>query len=178
VGVCRLPLNNPWEMTHVGETGALRLELAVSRALLGIEFYRLQLNQYDSPVSGISTNKRAVLNSQGNTVFLIVGVGAGKRQKQYYLWSVITIEEVLINEEKEGQFYDAFGDGWLLNSPPLLNSEKFNNFKSFCGNFGFGFMLIQNSNYFKELQYLAEKYKPREAKIDFANYVEDFYRCL
>ncbi|HEY9834096.1 MAG TPA: hypothetical protein V6D26_26320 [Stenomitos sp.] len=55
--------------------------------------------QYDSPVSGISTNKRAVLNSQGDTAFLIVGVGTGKRQKQYYLWSVITIEEVLINEE-------------------------------------------------------------------------------
>lgn len=134
--------------------------------------------QYDSPVSGISTNKRAVLNSQGDTAFLIVGVGTGKRQKQYYLWSVITIEEVLINEEEEGQFYDAFGDGWLLDSPPLLNSERFNEFKSFCGNFGFGFMAIQNSSYLKELQYLAEKHKPREAKIDFANYVEDFYRCF
>jgi hypothetical protein len=30
-------------MTHVGETGALRLELVVSRTLLGLEHYRLQL---------------------------------------------------------------------------------------------------------------------------------------
>lgn len=125
-------------------------------------------HQYDSPVSGISTNKRAVLNSQGDTAFLIVGVGTGKRQKQYYLWSVITIEEVLISEEEGGQFYDAFGDGWLLDSPPLLNSEKFNEFKSFCGSLVFGFMSIQNSSYLKELQYLAEKHKPREAKFDFA----------
>jgi hypothetical protein len=32
-------------MTHVGETGALQLELAVSRTLLGMEPYRLQLTQ-------------------------------------------------------------------------------------------------------------------------------------
>jgi large exoprotein involved in heme utilization and adhesion len=44
-GGCHLPLNKPWAMTHVGETGALRLELAVSRTFLGREPYRLQLTQ-------------------------------------------------------------------------------------------------------------------------------------
>jgi hypothetical protein len=43
VGDYHLRLNKPWEMTHVGETGVLRLLLAISQTFLPMKLYRLQL---------------------------------------------------------------------------------------------------------------------------------------
>lgn len=134
--------------------------------------------QYDSNefMPGISTSKRAVLDAVGDTVFLIVGIG--EHPKQYYLWSQFIIEEVQIAEDHaEGETpYDAFGDGYLMSPPQLLNSNNFNKFKKHCGNFGFGFMNIVGSPYTAILNQLAEQYKVTQ--IEFAKHVEDFYTSV
>lgn len=124
-------------------------------------------------VSGVSTNRPGILNAVGDPVFLIVGIG--KNPKQYYLWSRFVIEEVNIDEE--GEFlYNGFGYGWILSSPKYLNSSSFNEFKSYCGNFGFGFMSINNSDYLEKLKHFSEKYKPKTSKINFLKYVGNFYK--
>lgn len=125
-------------------------------------------------VPGVSTNKRAIINAKGDTVFLIVGIG--ENPKQYYLWSRFAIEEVEIIDEEGAYSYNAFGNGWLLSSPKLLNSQSFNKFKSLCGNFGFGFMCINNFHYLENLKHFSEKYKPKTSKINFLKYVENFYQ--
>ncbi|RCJ24452.1 hypothetical protein A6S26_17900 [Nostoc sp. ATCC 43529] len=97
--------------------------------------------EHDEVLPGISTNKRAVLNTVGDTIFLIVGIGS--KPKQYYLWSKFICEEIVINDYENSHSYDAFGTGYLIDPPQLLNSKHFNEFKKFCGNFGFGFMRIK-----------------------------------
>ncbi|MBH8574334.1 GIY-YIG nuclease family protein [Nostocaceae cyanobacterium CENA369] len=124
-------------------------------------------------VSCISTNKRSILNAQGDTVFLIVGIGVNP--KQYYLWSKLIIEEVEIADEYGAQSYHGFGNGWLMNSPVLLNSIPFNQFKSYCGNFGFGFMSIRDNSYLSHLKDLSETNRLGVAQINFDNYINDFY---
>lgn len=131
----------------------------------------------DDNFSSISTDKRAVLSAKGDTVFLIAGIG--RNPKQYYLMYRFIIEEVeTISEESEtnrqGEMaYSAFGNGWVVNPPQLLNSEDFNVFKKYCGNFGFGFMPASNSDYLKTLITLSEKYRTQTVK--FSEYVEQFY---
>jgi len=124
-------------------------------------------------VSGVSTRKSAIFNAKGDTIFLIVGIG--QHPKQYYLWSRFVIEEILIDEE--GDFlYHAFGQGWLLAPPKYLNSSSFNEFKSYCGNFGFGLIPINGSPYLKTLKHFSELNKPRRPKINFRKYVDEFYK--
>ncbi len=80
-------------------------------------------------------------------------------------------------QDEEGEFlYNGFGYGWILSSPKYLNSSSFNDFKSYCGNFGFGFMSINNSDYLEKLKYFSEKYKPKTSKINFLKYVDNFYQ--
>lgn len=122
----------------------------------------------------VSTNKRAILNARGDTLFLIVGIG--QNPKQYYLWSVFVIEEVEIIDEEGEYSYNAFGNGWVLDSPKLLNSASFNEFKSLCGNFGFGFMSINNFHYLEKLKHFSGNYKPKTSKINFLKYVYNFYQ--
>lgn len=126
-----------------------------------------------NPLSSVSTNKRAILDAQGDTVFLIVGIGTNP--KQYYLWSRLVVEEVQVTGEEGELSYDALGDGWLLDSPQLLNSESFNEFKKFCGNFGLGLTSINNSTYLETLKIISESHKPKTSKFNFLNYVEKFY---
>jgi hypothetical protein len=131
----------------------------------------------DDTFSSISTDKRDVLSAKGDTVFLIAGIG--KNPKQYYLMSRFIIEEVeTISEEaesnQEGEMnYSAYGNGWVVNPPQLLNSEDFNVFKKYCGNFGFGFMSASKSDYLKTLVRLSEKYRTQTVK--FSEYIEQFY---
>lgn len=130
----------------------------------------------DNILSGISTDKRSVLNTQGDTVFLIAGIG--NKPKQYYLMYRFTIEEIqtidqnTANLEEGVMNYDAFGSGWLVN-PQLLNSSEFNKFMDYCGNFGFGFMPVSNSSYLETLINLSEKHKLQT--VDFPKYIEGFY---
>ena len=131
----------------------------------------------DDTFSSISTDKRDVLSAKGDTVFLIAGIG--KNPKQFYLMSRFIIEEVeTISEEteckQEGEMnYSAFGNGWVVNPPQLLNSEDFNVFKKYCGNFGFGFMSASKSDYLKTLVRLSEKYRTQTVKL--SEYIEQFY---
>jgi len=131
----------------------------------------------DDTFPSISTDKRDVLSAKGDTVFLIAGIG--KKPKQFYLMSRFIIEEVeTISEEtesnQEGEMnYSAYGNGWVVNPPQLLNSEDFNVFKKYCGNFGFGFMSPSKSDYLKTLVRLSEKYRTQTIKL--SEYIEQFY---
>ena len=131
----------------------------------------------DDTFSSISTDKKDILSAKGDTVFLIAGIG--KNPKQFYLMSRFIIEEVeTISEETEckqkGEMnYSAFGNGWVVNPPQLLNSEDFNVFKKYCGNFGFGFMSASKSDYLKTLVRLSEKYRTQTVKL--SEYIEQFY---
>ncbi|URD50079.1 GIY-YIG nuclease family protein [Chroococcidiopsis sp. CCNUC1] len=129
--------------------------------------------EYESALSCVSTNKRAILNAEGDTIFLIVGIG--KNPKLYYLWSKIVVEEVEVIDEAEEHYYHAFGNGYLLEQPQLLNSTAFNKFKEFCGNFGFGLMSVDSSPYLDTLQSIAKTKKPQTPKINFFQYIEKFY---
>ncbi|UBF29435.1 GIY-YIG nuclease family protein [Kovacikia minuta CCNUW1] len=131
--------------------------------------------EIDDLLSGISTGKRAVLSSEGDTVFLIVGIG--ENPKQYYLMYKFIVEDIQIREDAnadQGKMrYDAFGDGWLINPPQLLNSLDFDQFKKYCGNFGFGFMSISRASYLETLNSLSEQYKSQN--VNFSTYIEQFY---
>ncbi|MFN6539346.1 MAG: GIY-YIG nuclease family protein [Nostoc sp. EkiNYC01] len=133
--------------------------------------------EHDEVLPGISTNKRAVLNTVGDTFFLIVGIGS--KPKQYYLWSKFICEEIVINDYENSHSYNAFGTGYLIDPPQLLNSKQFNKFKKFCGNFGFGFMRIKESSeactYLSTLKDITENYKPKNSKLNFSQYIKDFY---
>lgn len=132
---------------------------------------------YEEVSPGISTNKRAVLNTVGDTVFLIVGIG--NKPKQYYIWSKFICEEIVTNNYENSHSYDAFGTGYLIDPPQLLNSKQFNEFKRFCGNFGFGFMRIKESSeprtYLTTLKDITEHYKPKNLTFNFLQYIKDFY---
>jgi hypothetical protein len=142
-----------------------------------IDEYLIEEIDYEEALTGIATNKRSVLNTVGDTIFLIVGIG--EKPKQYYLWSKFICEEINIQETQNSFSYSAFGSGHLLDSPQLLNSKNFNDFKRFCGNFGFGFMRIKGSNegsiYLNKLKEIAEKYKPKSSKFNLSQYIKDFY---
>ncbi|MEH2116823.1 GIY-YIG nuclease family protein [Nostoc sp.] len=150
--------------------GYVPVEMILDESL--IETY-----DYEEILPGISTNKRAVLNTVGDTIFLILGIG--NNPKQYYLWSKFICEEIVINDYVNSHFYDAFGTGYLIEPPQLLNSKQFNEFKRFCGNFGFGFMRIKESSeactYLTTLKNITENYKPKNSKLNFSQYIKDFY---
>lgn len=122
---------------------------------------------------GISTNKKSVLNAEGDTVFLIVGIGEPRR---YYFWSRFVVEGIEQVVDEEGKItYNAFGNGWLLNPPQLLNSEKFSEFQRFCGNFGLGFTKIDNSSYLEILKHLSKTYEPQSSNNRSRIGTEKFY---
>ncbi len=156
-----------WIQYHNYNTlGYLPVEQILDESLL--EEY-----DYDEVLPGVSTNKRAVLNTKDDTIFLIVGIG--EKPKQYYLWSTFICEETTTSDYEDSCFYNAFGSGHLMNFPQLLNSKEFNEFKSFCGNFGFGFMRIKDSPYLNTLKELSEKHKPKSSKVNFCQHIVSFY---
>lgn len=130
--------------------------------------------EYDNAISCVSTDKRSILNAQGDTIFLIVGIG--NKPKQYYLWSRLAVEEVETINEARKLSYHAFGNGCLIDPPQLLNSPSFNDFRKFCGNFGLGFMSINNYPYLETLKHLSESHKPQGTKLNFFKYIENFYK--
>jgi hypothetical protein len=134
------------------------------------------VERFQDELSGISTGKRAILNAKGDTAFLIVGIG--ENPKQYYLMYRFVIEDIQIREGAEAaskgeMLYDAFGDGWFVNPPQLLNSSDFDTFRKYCGNFGFGFMAVNRSPYSETLNNLSKLHKSEN--IDFPKYIEKFY---
>jgi len=65
----------------------------------------------------ISSKKRSILYTQGDFIYLIVGIGV--RNKRYYLWSKTKVEEIDFLED-EDLIYNAFGEQCYLNPPQLL----------------------------------------------------------
>lgn len=88
------------------------------------------------------TKKSLVENAINQYSFIIVGTG--NKNKQYYLWSFLKIEKIT----KDKNYYTASGTGLYFSSPILLNHlQGFENFKTFCGNFGIGFQNITKHNF-------------------------------
>lgn len=139
--------------------------------------YSPQLDQYEDALFGLSTGARAILDAKGDTVFRIVGIG---NPKQYYLISQFTIEDVpvcpdLAPGHKE-MLYEAYGAGWVLDPPQLLNSNEFEWFKSQCGDFEFGLMSVATLPYVQTLCALSERNKA--ANLTYTDYVQNFYRSV
>jgi hypothetical protein len=97
--------------------------------------------------SWIYTKKKLVEKAVGQFCFLVVG--KTEKIKKYYLWAFFKIEKCDLNDDG---FYNVLGTGYDFEKPILLNeSEGFNNFKKFCGNFGIGFQNIDNHIFCKTL---------------------------
>ena len=98
----------------------------------------------------ISSKKRSVLYSQGDDIYLVVGIG--KKNKCYYLWSRTNVEEVDFLEDDD-LIYNAFGKQYYLNPPQLLNYKTgFGVFLKHCGNFGLGFLNITQDDFLFQLE--------------------------
>lgn len=101
------------------------------------------------------TRKQFVEKTIGDYCFLIVG--AGKKNKTYYLWSFFMIDKV----ERDPDFFNAYGTGFNFERPILLNDlPDFADFKNFCGNFGLGFQNITKHEFCKTLVAFADNINP------------------
>lgn len=98
------------------------------------------------------TTKKLVEKAIGGECFMIVGMG--KKNKQYYLWSHLTIETV----NKEDELYIGSGPSVSFKKDILLNDiPGFADFKNFCGNFGIGFQNINRSEFKDKLIAIVQK---------------------
>jgi hypothetical protein len=89
-----------------------------------------------------STSKRIIENAKGSECFMIVGMG--EKTKEYYLWSWQIIDQV---KDQAGEYIGS-GPAMLFRKAILLNDlPGFNDFKTFCGNFGIGFQNINKSQF-------------------------------
>jgi len=117
----------------------------------GLDFKsNIDLLRLDNSVrfdSWIFTRKKLVEKAVGQFCFLVVG--KTEKIKKYYLWAFFKIEKCEINSNG---FYSVLGTGYDFKEPVLLNDlAGFNDFKSFCGNFGIGFQNIDNHIFCKTL---------------------------
>jgi group I intron endonuclease len=120
----------------------------------------------------ISSKKRSILYSQGDTIYLIVGIG--KKSKQYFLWSKTIVEEVDFLED-EYLIYNAFGEQFYLDPPQLLNLfDGFKEFLKLCGNFGFGFSNITKFDFVKTIEKLSNKFRLKKESIFYQDFVKKF----
>ncbi len=104
---------------------------------------------------GFFTRKQLVEKAVGDHCFIIVGTG--KKSKLYYLWSLIGIDKV----ERDTALFNAYGTGFNFERPILLNDlPGFSEFKSICGNFGFGFQNITKYEFCKTLVDFADDINP------------------
>jgi hypothetical protein len=95
------------------------------------------------------TRKQIVRKAIGSYCFLIVG--AGKKDKEYYLWSFSLIKKVTDDEEEENVLVGS-GPGFNFRKPILLNDlPNYSDFKNFCGNFGIGFQNITKHDFCRTL---------------------------
>lgn len=125
----------------------LTQEVVILRALHLIHLLEATLASF--------TRKKIVGKTIGSYCFLIVG--AGKKEKSYYLWSFFLIEEV----EKENDLFQTYGAGFNFSSPILLNDlTGFADFKNYCGNFGLGFQNSTKHKFCDDLLRFANKANP------------------
>lgn len=99
--------------------------------------------------SWIYTRKKLVEKAVGKFCFLIAGKALGG--KKYFLWSCFKIKGVELGADG---FYRVYGTGHDFEKPILLNGlDQFDDFKSFCGNFGLGFQNIDKHPFCDVLSY-------------------------
>lgn len=122
----------------------------------------------------ISTRKRGILYSQGDTVFLILGKTIN-RVKNYYLWTKTIVEEVDFLED-EDLIYNAIGEQNFIYPPHFLNDkEGFANFRKKAGNFGLGFQNISSWDFLKTLKDISEKYEcTKENSLTYKQYIDEY----
>jgi hypothetical protein len=122
----------------------------------------------------ISSRKRSIIYSKGDTIFLILGKTISK-VKSYFLWTVTIVEEVDFLEE-EDLVYNAFGEQHFIMPPPLLNNlEEFLDFKKRTGNFGLGFQNITNWKFLETLKNIAfDNLCKNEDIITYKEYIRMF----
>ncbi|MBY0233098.1 MAG: hypothetical protein K2W96_27765 [Gemmataceae bacterium] len=100
---------------------------------------------------GITTRVTAVRETVGERVHLVARVGVPAR---YYLWDTFTVEGV---EQREEGWW-AWGTGWQLCPPALLEGEAFEAFRKACAYF-FGFRRIDGLPYCAVLDALADRHR-------------------
>jgi len=115
---------------------------------------------------GINTDQEAVLNTVGDTLFLVVGISENPRQ--YLLWERFICDEVFENRPKPWRFA-ATGEGWLLTQrrgrEPLLNLQPgFKEYLEYTGRFSRGLHEVTDHPFLEVLLKLSEQCKPRSAK--------------
>lgn len=121
------------------------------------------------------TKKKLVEKAIGQYCFLIVG--KTEKIKKYYLWSFFKIEDYV--KDSNGFYPHVNGTGYDFKKPILLNElEHFNDFKNFCGNFGFGFQNIDNHKFCKTLVDLSSQQSIDTSNIVEENTEEDLYLAL
>jgi hypothetical protein len=111
---------------------------------------------------GISTDKDIVLNTIGDTIFLVLGVSENPRQ--YLLWERFVCNEVTDDGAPPWK-YSASGEGWFLvqrrGREPLLNRQPgFREYLSYAANFSRGFHEVTDHPFLEILLRLAEQCKP------------------
>lgn len=130
--------------------------------------YWVQYHNYEKMGSfpgggcGISTDKDIVLNTIGDTIFLILGVS--ENPKQYLLWERFICDEVTDDGAPPWK-YNACGEGWFLvqrrGREPLLNRQPgFREYLSYAGNFSRGFHEVTDHPFLEILLRLSEQCKP------------------
>jgi group I intron endonuclease len=120
----------------------------------------------------ISSKKRALLYTQGDTIYLIIGIG--RRLKSYFLWTRTIVEQIDFLEE-EDLLYNAIGEQYFLDPPPLLNSlDGFQEFFFRCGHFGLGLLNIANFEFAKKLEVLSAKYRLHNESVLYKDYIKKF----
>jgi hypothetical protein len=125
-----------------------------------------KLGQLPGEGCGIRTDKQDVLDTVGDTIFLIVGISESPRQ--YLLWEQFVCDEVLDDCPKPLRFA-ALGDGWFLvqrrGREPLLNVQPgFKEYLEYTGRFARGFHDVTDHPFLETLLQLSETCKPRTKK--------------
>ncbi|MFO0881154.1 MAG: hypothetical protein U0840_27845 [Gemmataceae bacterium] len=101
----------------------------------------------------IFTRRSLVTQAMGGQVLVIVSLG---RPRRYFLWESFQVTSV---SPLAGGYF-AWGPGWQLAPPQLLEGTAFEEFRRACANF-VGFRSIQRLDYAASLVALAERFRER-----------------
>lgn len=123
---------------------------------------------------GISTNKPEVLDTIGDTIFLIMGIS---EPRQYLLWSRFVCTDVEDGYPPPWQ-YVAYGDGWTLEyrrkqKGILLNlNTHFADYLRYCQNFKIGFHEVTNHPFCQILIELSEQHRTQPLSTSFKKNID------
>jgi hypothetical protein len=126
-----------------------------------------KLGELPSEDCRISTDKGEVLDTVGDTLFLILGMS---EPRQYLLWQRFVCDQVFDDRPKPWQF-EAIGEGWFLTQrrgrEPLLNWQPaFKEYLEYTGRFKRGFHEVTDHSFLEVLLKLSEQCKPRSTQAN------------